>query len=447
MRKNGFTMVELIAIVVIMASMLLIILPSINNTIKQSEEKKKEEALNNIYMAAENFLMDNYEDYKIDNAGDTTYVYITDLINNNYMNINATNPNNDSSFNNKDAVKIVRNNDNTFYYELITLKTIYDVVISNFPYLETEGNGCVTPSYNNYSYMGGCYLKGSSSSGKDMFYTVMNRNFGIDNDTINNNFFDSNGNFVVENFDNYMIPYFSELMGISEEELRAILQEFDKTFFEFFILTYFDMSMTPDEFFSYQPLNNNYIWYSGFLWQIMGINADGTVRLITNENVTSIPWGEENKVPNWDESYANDWLNNYFYPTLEAKEIIKEQIWCSEVKNQNSSVTTECTNNSSTNPSYVGLLTMDEFTIAGATNSYLFIQQAHWSMTPYLTSYVYEIFDSMNVVSPYKSSSSVGIRPVINIKSDVIVSGGNGILDEKWDSLTGPYFFKDNQII
>ena len=37
--------------------------------------------------------------------------------------------------------------------------------------------------------------------------------------------------------------------------------------------------------------NNNYIWYSGFLWRIMGINADGTVRMIVDENVTVLPWG------------------------------------------------------------------------------------------------------------------------------------------------------------
>ena len=36
---------------------------------------------------------------------------------------------------------------------------------------------------------------------------------------------------------------------------------------------------------------NNYLWYSGFLWRIMGINADGTIRMITDENVTSIYWG------------------------------------------------------------------------------------------------------------------------------------------------------------
>ena len=38
-----------------------------------------------------------------------------------------------------------------------------------------------------------------------------------------------------------------------------------------------------------KPTNNS-LWYSGFLWRIMGINADGTVRLITDENVTAIPY-------------------------------------------------------------------------------------------------------------------------------------------------------------
>ena len=55
-------------------------------------------------------------------------------------------------------------------------------------------------------------------------------------------------------------------------------------------------------------LNNNYIWYSGFLWRIMGINADGTVRLITDENVTAIPWGASGTAENWDGSYAKDWI-------------------------------------------------------------------------------------------------------------------------------------------
>ncbi len=154
MRKNGFTMVELIAIVVIMASMLLVILPSINNTIKQSEEKKKQENLNNIYMAAENYLMDNYENYRINNAGDTTYIYITDLINNNYMSINTLNPNNDSSFTKNDAVKVTRNKDNTFHYELDYIKTLIETLLEQYSPDNTTGLVKDATNENLYYYTG-----------------------------------------------------------------------------------------------------------------------------------------------------------------------------------------------------------------------------------------------------------------------------------------------------
>ena len=105
MKKNAFTLVELMAIIVIMASILLIILPAINGTIKNSEEKKKQDALNSIYMAAENYVMANYDEYlNLDNVGAVEYVYIVDLISNNYLSIDTVNPNNDLAFDNKDAV-------------------------------------------------------------------------------------------------------------------------------------------------------------------------------------------------------------------------------------------------------------------------------------------------------------------------------------------------------
>ena len=63
---------------------------------------------------------------------------------------------------------------------------IYDVVLSNFPYLATNGNGCVTPTDNNYSYMGGCYLKGMSQSGKEIFYSYA-RNIGMNDEIITQN--------------------------------------------------------------------------------------------------------------------------------------------------------------------------------------------------------------------------------------------------------------------
>ncbi len=119
--------------------------------------------------------------------------------------------------------------------------------------------------------------------------------------------------------------------------------------------------------------NNNYIWYSGFLWRIMGINADGTVRLITDENVTAIPYHESSS--NWDDSYAKDWLNNYFYPRLKGNNLIIEQTWCSETTTDSSSARTTCENNLSTETAKVGLLTLDEYNLAGGSSSYLDIGQ------------------------------------------------------------------------
>ena len=38
----------------------------------------------------------------------------------------------------------------------------------------------------------------------------------------------------------------------------------------------------------------NYVWFDGFMWRIMGKNADGSIRMITEENVTVIPRGARN---------------------------------------------------------------------------------------------------------------------------------------------------------
>ena len=111
MKKNAFTMVELIGVIIVMALMLLIVVPSINNTIEKSEENKKQEALNNIYMAAENYLMANYDEYSsLDNIGASEYIYVMDLINQQYMDIDELNPNDDESFDSKDVVKVTRMN-------------------------------------------------------------------------------------------------------------------------------------------------------------------------------------------------------------------------------------------------------------------------------------------------------------------------------------------------
>ena len=84
----------------------------------------------------------------------------------------------------------------------------------------------------------------------------------------------------------------------------------------------------------------NYVWFNGFMWRIMGKNADGSIRMITEENVTAITWGAKNTAEQYDSSYANDWLNNYFYPKLKNKEMLVQQTWCSETTTDSTSART-----------------------------------------------------------------------------------------------------------
>ena len=154
MKKNAFTLVELIAVIVLLCIIVLISFPALTNVIKGGEEKNKEEALNTIYMAAENYLMANYEKYFINNTGDTAYIYITDLINNNYLNADTINPNNDSSFSSKDVVKITRNENGTFKYELKYVKTLIETLLEQYNESNTTGLVKDSTNPNLYYYTG-----------------------------------------------------------------------------------------------------------------------------------------------------------------------------------------------------------------------------------------------------------------------------------------------------
>ena len=129
--------------------------------------------------------------------------------------------------------------------------------------------------------------------------------------------------------------------------------------------------------------DSNYIWFDGFLWRIMGINEDGSIRMITEENVTAIPWGASNTAQDYDNSYVNDWLNNYFYPKLKDKDLLVNQTWCSENTTDSNSRRTTCKNNLSSVQKPVGLLSLDEYNLANKNLNFLKNFQDCWMLTPY----------------------------------------------------------------
>ena len=435
--KKAFTLVELLGVIIILGVLALITFPIIDKSIKNSKEKALERAIDNIEEAAYNYSITNDIGYE------TFYkkLSLEELKKAGFLEKETINPVTNENMN---GCIIYKWDESKKQYEFkydepCFVKSIYETVLEQFPYLATNGNGCVTPTVNNYSYMGGCYLKGGSQSGKERFYSIMNQ-IGLDEETITQTFFDDEGNFMAENFENWNRNLAKE-QGISDEQIDQMLQEAGKnTLFEA------AFNMTPEELFAQKALNN-LLWYSGFLWRIMGINADGTVRLITDENVTAIPWKMDNTAENWDGSYAKDWLNNYFYPRLKGNDIINKETWCSETTTDEYSARTECTTNLSTEPAYVGLITLDEYNLAGESSSYLYIGQSQWTMTSYSSSFAWHINLFGDIDHDVDACYAYGIRAVINVKSDIIITGGNSTLRDSWSSQSGPYILNEDKSV
>ena len=180
----------------------------------------------------------------------------------------------------------------------------------------------------------------------------------------------------------------------------------------------------------------NYVWFDGFMWRIMGKNADGSIRMITEENVTTIPWGAENTAQDYDNSYVNDWLNNYFYPKLEHKDLLVNQTWCSETTTEETPARTTCTSNLSSVQKPVGLISIDEYNLASGSSSYLYSSQVFWTTTPYSASNAWLVRNFGIASRNFNVANASGVRPVVGLSSDATITGGNG-------TLTDPYIIEE----
>ena len=85
----------------------------------------------------------------------------------------------------------------------------------------------------------------------------------------------------------------------------------------------------------------------------------------------------------------------------------------------------------------IGLISADEVAYAGAklgtpnSSYYLYTGQSYWTMSPRLYDYyasVHTVASNGNVGNGYVNSSN-GIRPVINLKADILLKGSGTSTD------------------
>ena len=182
----------------------------------------------------------------------------------------------------------------------------------------------------------------------------------------------------------------------------------------------------------------NYVWYSGKLWRITAIYPDGTMKMITDDVITTIQYGSNVNFytdPS-NSSYMYQWLNEDFLDTLYNYEniIVTDASWNAtrtSVVNIKPIETTIVT-------AAVGLLNSYEYYKSyqntSYRNGYLNLGYYWWLLNPYSSSNVWIVNhnDYARNLPPSSYTRGLGARPSINLQSGITINGGTGTSDDPY---------------
>ena len=184
---------------------------------------------------------------------------------------------------------------------------------------------------------------------------------------------------------------------------------------------------------------DNYVYFEGRLWQIVSINH--SIKLISVDNISSLVYGVNEK---YDESNIYVWLNDYYQSFSDQDLYFKEDKWCNSAIDVNNYNCQEYLNNK------VGLLDIEEYLRAGASNSYLNNNEYWWTINYTEETNAYYVNDKgqiNNNVATDDNYLSFGIRPVIYLVKDIAYQSGSGSIDDPYIvGATGSAMLRDNYV-
>lgn len=192
---------------------------------------------------------------------------------------------------------------------------------------------------------------------------------------------------------------------------------------------------------------NNYVLFSGMLWRIIKINEDGTIKLMTENNISNLYYGNDES--GFENSNVGKWLNNVFYNALSSKDWIKtDSTWCLDRVTDLNQASLTCTNGS--NPMPVGMLTVAEFKDSiqdGLTYLHTSVVYRFLNKMNDTTSWIYNV--TLNGDGTYQENDNtlIGVRPVINIlPEEAHIISGDGSATSPY-KLTDYEYGKDNDLL
>lgn len=162
---------------------------------------------------------------------------------------------------------------------------------------------------------------------------------------------------------------------------------------------------------------NNYLRYSNFIWRIVRTNTDGTVDIVLDDYINTLPWSVSKS--SYVDSDINKYVNDFFGKYLDKDYLVPTQICTDEVNDLKSF---SCRNRNE--DYYVRLLTVSEFVNSKADGTYIANEKDTLWLSTRSSDKVWQI-NGLSL-SLADSNRSLGIKPVVKLKSTVALKGGEG---------------------
>ena len=179
---------------------------------------------------------------------------------------------------------------------------------------------------------------------------------------------------------------------------------------------------------------DNYVRLSNMLYRIYGVDNNKNVILVALEDVANVNYSKLDK-----------WLDEYYYKHLnkDTKKLIVDTKFCNMRVSDTTLDTTQC--NSYTEPRKVYIPSIVEVNKAGAgednfmkTYTMSWVANSKSDKEAYVTRNIFFAEYANRSFVAYNSDFNYGVRPMMVIKGDSLITGGNG-------ERSTPYVFGDSK--
>ena len=376
MKNKGFTMVELIAVIVILGMILLIVFPATSRLMKDNEEKEYETYYNLVQQGLEKYARTRRDDIGgINGKGCIDDKTISYLVENGYV----------KPFEGKDGVECRSPNE----LSAAALETLGIDSRQEYVNLRIDNdNGKISTQLSMICF--------KENKNRAEYIKVIEK--------------EKSCNRYVAEVANSLVKTISD--NSSANKIPSTLD-------------------TNNNYFVSGSATNNYVWYSGKMWRIISYNTvDKTIKLVTDENISLVTYSTDVNNNNYKTSNINLWLNNIFLPTLRNPEkYILDSEW-----NYTATSTATMPARTSTTTAKIGMLNYYEYAKVGG---FLNIGKNFWLLSNHTTGRNVWYVNSSNSATNGPTATYIGVRPSIVLRPNLtFISGGNGTASNPY-RLTG----------